>query len=307
MAQTILVRLGFPNFAASHVFEYYETFMLTSVSVVFLLLFDRPNFLQRRKRKRKTGLYGPRYSSEGTHSAGNSSGRASSLDIDERSAWISDQESEAILGKEQGAAASRRGDKSGIEGSFSQIMTSGSFSDSQNVQRASHEGAGAAAAAAIGAVNSGGVGNPSSFDMSAFPRMMTNELASPALFFRESSVSGSLAHRNSLRSLKSYSEDSVQEGPASGKVAPIYSPFRRTGGGQIDESDLINRRGPNVSLQTSHTGEGTENAYQDTKTCSMTLAASSSGESLDALWVDLEAAKRPCCTFWLAVLLFVAM
>ena len=127
-------------------------------------------------------------------------------------------------------------------------MTSGSFSDSQNVQRASHEGAGAAAAAAIGAVNSGGVGNPSSFDMSAFPRMMTNELASPALFFRESSVSGSLAHRNSLRSLKSYSEDSVQEGPASGKVAPIYSPFRRTGGGQIDESDLINRRGPNVSF-----------------------------------------------------------
>ena len=38
------------------------------------------------------------------------------------------------------------------------------------------------------------------FDISSFPRMKTHELAAPALFFRESSVTGSLAHRSSLRS-----------------------------------------------------------------------------------------------------------
>ena len=253
---------GFANFNAEHVFQYYETFFIVNGVITALLLLDKPNLLVRRKRRKSGGLYG-RYSSgmDGSQadSGAPSSGRPSSLDKDERDAWMSDRDSEALLGPEQGGARARRGDRSGVEGSMSQIMTSGSFSE--------REGAGGiAATAAADALRSGSgddVKGRSSFDLSAFPRMKTNELASPALFFRESSVSGSLSHRNSLRSHKSLSDEPGLEGQgrgaASGKLAPIYSPFRRTGGGHLDELDLINRRGPNVSFaNVSYRGRNRE-------------------------------------------------
>lgn len=252
-----LQAFGFSTFNAEHVFEYYQTFFIINGVITALLLFDKPNLMERRKRRGTGGLYG-RYSgdSEAT-GGGSSSGRPSSLDKSEREAWLSDQASEELLGKEEGGGAARRGDRAGIEGSMSQIMTSGSFSE--------REGAGGiAATAAADALRAGGNGGGgtegrNSFDMSAFPRMKTNELASPALFFRESSVSGSLTHRNSLRSHKSLSDESGPDGSASSRLAPIYSPFRRTGGGHLDEMDLINRRGPNVSFaNVSYRGRNRE-------------------------------------------------
>ena len=270
-----LEAFNFSNFDISHVFGYYRTFFICNGVVTALLLLDKPNLLRRFRQTRGDNI--------GTK---DSVDRKSSLDETEKANWMSDEAAAKTL-KATGTHSSdnkdkidRRLDDSGHHGSLSQIIggTVVPRGGSNSNNSSNHDGT--SLTSASGTISTLNTMRPSdspmsnhkvrdvipltsdrSFDTATFPRMKTSELAAPALFFRESSVSGSLAHRSSLRS---NGADSIGPG-TSGGLAPIYSPYRgRAGtganlqkmGGQKRMRDLnavlMGRRGPVVSMSNIH-------------------------------------------------------
>ena len=182
---------GFNNFNYYHVFEYYQTFIFVTAFITVILMFPMPNLLHKKVENSERNVPSKwvcslknccsYFSSAPAAEIHRSNGRPSSLDQEERTAWLTDSAAKGAL-EEGGETSENLDDRLG--GTFDSLGRSSSRSGSLSE----------AVTTSIGfetnTIAYNGTNQKTSYDTAAFPRIATRDLAKPLLYHRESSVTG---------------------------------------------------------------------------------------------------------------------